>query len=182
MRLGAAKVIITARSLSRGDVAKSKIEARTGIRDVVEVRELDMSSFDNVKVFAKHVTAEVKDIDYVLLNAGTYCIRYEQSIDGWEQTLQVNTLATTLLALMLLPWMKAIGSRLNKVPHLGLVSSSLHTKVKLEKLPKDNVLSYYNDEKHFLKGDQYGLSKLLLMYASNELVKLATSPDGRYIL
>lgn len=181
VRLGALKVIITARTLSRGDIAKSAIEARTGVRGVVEVRELDLSSFENVKKFADKVKAEVKDIDYVLLNAGTYRIRYEKSVDGWEQTLQVNTLATTLLALLLLPWMKEIGGRMNKVPHLGAVSSSLHTTVKLEKLPKADVIDYYNEENNFLKGDQYGLSKLLLMYSINELVKLADGPNGRYV-
>lgn len=107
VQLGASTVIITARTLSRGPTTKATIEARTGKTGVVQVRELDMSTFAGVKTFVDGLKEEVKTIDVVLLNAGVYKTTYDLSPNGWEETLQVNTLSTILLGLLLLPWMKA---------------------------------------------------------------------------
>ncbi len=67
VNLGASPVIITARNSAGGAKAKFEIEKRTGRKDVVQVRILDMDTFDGVKSFAKEVRKEVKTIDIVLL-------------------------------------------------------------------------------------------------------------------
>jgi NAD(P)-dependent dehydrogenase (short-subunit alcohol dehydrogenase family) len=178
VNLGASRVIITGRSLSRGLEAKAKIESRTGIKDVVEVRELDMSRFADVKAFADKLTSEVHEIDYVLLNAGCFGITYQESPEGWEQVLQVNTLSTVLLALLLLPWMKRSAIKSGRTPHLGAVSSGFHTNIALDdSFPKEDILEYFNDRKNFSgEKTQYSVSKLLLMYALGEIVKSANKP------
>ena len=90
-----------------------------------------MSTFAGVKNFVDGLNEEVKAIDIVLLNAGLYKKTYDVSPDEWEETLQVNTLSTISLGLLLLPWMEACrppGGR----QHLGFVSSGLHTTAKIE--------------------------------------------------
>lgn len=181
--LGASPVIITARNAARGAEAVATIESRTGKKGVVQVRALDMDSFGEVKKFVEGLENEVSAIDIVLLNAGCFAVDYKTSVDGWEQDLQVNVLATALLALLLLPWMRAVRQP-GKVQHLGIVGSGTHTKVDIRApgFPKKDVLKYFNEPKNF-KGGQliYALSKLLVHYAALEVAKLAVQPDGRYI-
>lgn len=180
--LGASPVIITARNAARGAEAVATIEARTGKKGIVQVRSLDMDSFDEVKKFVEGLENEVETIDIVLLNAGCFAVDYKLSADGWEQDLQVNTLSTALLALLLLPWMRAIRQP-GKAQHLGIVGSGNHMKVDIvaPEFPKKDVLKYFNDQKHYQGGSPtYGLSKLLVQYAALEVAKLAVQPDGRY--
>jgi NAD(P)-dependent dehydrogenase (short-subunit alcohol dehydrogenase family) len=185
VNLGASRVIITGRTLSRGNTAKPTIESRTGKTGIVEVRELDMSTFAGVKTFVDALTKDVKSIDIVLLNAGVYKNTYEKSPDGWEETLQVNTLSTVLLGLLLLPWMKKSKPPNARPQHLGFVSSGLHTRAQIDgdDFPKENILKYWSDEKHFLPVPaNYSISKLLMMYGVTELAKLACEEDGRCVI
>jgi NAD(P)-dependent dehydrogenase (short-subunit alcohol dehydrogenase family) len=180
--LGASPVIITARNTARGAEAVATIEARTGKKGIVQVRSLDMDSFADVKKFVEGLENEVNSIDIVLLNAGCFAVDYKLSPDGWEQDLQVNTLSTALLALLLLPWMRAVKQP-GKVQYLSIVGSGNHIRVDVmaPEFPKKDVLKYFNDQKHY-KGGQptYALSKLLVHYAALEIAKLAIQPDGRY--
>lgn len=181
-QLGASTVIITARTLSRGLTAQAIIEARTGKTGIIQVRELDMSTFASVKKFVDSLKEEVKQIDVILLNAGVYKKTYDASPDKWEETLQVNTLSTISLGLLLLPWMKTCqpsGGR----QHLGFVSSGLHTtaKIETEDFPNKDVLRYWSEEKHFMGPGTYDLSKLFMMYGVANIVKLTQSDDGRFV-
>ena len=72
VKLGAAKVILAVRNLSKGEAAKKYISthsARLDAQDLIEVWELDLSHYESVKAFAKQ--AESLDrIDAVIQNAG----------------------------------------------------------------------------------------------------------------
>lgn len=60
--LGAETVYITARNAAKGAEAKSTIEERTGKRDVVQVRVLDMDTFEGVRRFMDELKRDVKSI------------------------------------------------------------------------------------------------------------------------
>jgi NAD(P)-dependent dehydrogenase (short-subunit alcohol dehydrogenase family) len=190
LRLSAARVIITARNVSKGSAAVAKIKGRCpNASGVIEYRELDMSTFAGVKKFIDTLEADdtVKDIDTVLLNAGLQNIKYEKTPDGWEETLQVNVLSTALLGLLLVPLMRARKPKNEKratSQHLGFVSSRLHTFVNISKpdFPKEDILGYYKKEEHFVPyTGSYGVSKLLMMYAAAEIAKLAIMSDGTWV-
>lgn len=125
VNLGAASVIITTRTAEKGAAAKATIETQTGTtgKDVVKIMELDMSTFEGIKDFADRVKKEVKVIDYVLLNAGLFNTSFKMGKEGFEETVEVNCISTTLLALLLLPWIKENG---RGQAHLGFVTSGLH--------------------------------------------------------
>lgn len=179
MNLGASSVIITARTLAKGEVAKATIEAQTGTegRDVVKIMELDMSTLEGTKRFADQVTQEVQTIDYVLLNAGLLNNTFKLGKEGYEETIQVNAISTALLAILLLPWLKKAG---RGKAHLGLVTSGLHRGVQIDKdtFPKTNVLEFFKTKENFPK-DMYAVSKLFAQYVALEVAKLACGPDGR---
>jgi NAD(P)-dependent dehydrogenase (short-subunit alcohol dehydrogenase family) len=78
-----------------------------------------MSTFAGTKAFADRVTREVTEIDVVCLNAGAISTEFQTGEEGWEKMIEIF-LATTLLALLLLPWMKEAGKG---NAHLSIVTS-----------------------------------------------------------
>ena len=117
----------------------------------------------------------------MLLNAGLHPFEYTTLPEGWEADLQVNLLSTTLLALLLLPWMQAI-KKPGQVQHLTFTGSGSHMQpdIQATKFPKQDVLKFWNEKEHFENGQwNYGISKLLLMYASREIAALAMDDSGR---
>jgi NAD(P)-dependent dehydrogenase (short-subunit alcohol dehydrogenase family) len=176
-KLGAAKVIITARDRKKGEATKAALEARLGRTDQLEVWELDMMSYDSIKAFAGR--ANQLDLDVVVLNAGTRRTQFFQSGYGWEEDLQVNTLSTTLLAILLLPKLKESKQHTGKIPVLEFVNSGLHQSavVAPEVRRKLNVLGHYNQPENFRESRQYSFSKAFLVYATKKLADEISSGD-----
>ena len=186
LELSASHVILAVRNTSKGNIARDQLEAQSGRTGDISVLELDMSSFASVQSFAECASQQFRKIDIVVLNAGLYNREYITSVEGWEETLQVNTLSTTLLALLLLPKLRSL--RLDdpaSSPHLVLVSSELHARVARSSLPSpaQDILSSLDAPPEpaatFNGGRQYAISKLLLMYAVKSLASLATLPGGQ---
>lgn len=176
LNLGVSQLIIGSRSLSRGKSAQEELEKRTQRRDVIQVWELEMNSFPSVKQFASRVENEAKRLDVALLNAGLWNRDYSVSTHGWEEVLQVNTLSTALLAVLLLP-------KLREAPdgpgHLTIVSSQQFVRVKSESLQTErSMLEHLNDPTRFNGPKQYGISKLLLEYVAKTLADLVRNEDG----
>ena len=178
------KLIITARSEKKGKAAKEQIEryiqALPGsgkeASPEIETYELDMDDFSNLKAFVEKLNADVPKLDAVILNAGVTNRAWSKTREGWEQTLQVNTISTTLLALLLLPKLLSNGDS-NKPTHLSFVSSGTARSVKPDKVRKfydsPNALQFMSDEKGWLGGmGQYALSKLVLEYAMRQIARL----------
>ena len=167
LNLGVETLIIGYRSLDRGYATKTQLETRTKRPDVVQVWELQMDQFQSVKRFADRVDQEVNQLDVAVLNAGLWNRDYATSLsEGWEETLQVNTLSTTLLALLLLPKLRDSSSA-ESTAHLTAVSSQQFVRVKATSLQTKNnekLLEHLNDERQFAGPKQYGVSKLLLEY------------------
>jgi NAD(P)-dependent dehydrogenase (short-subunit alcohol dehydrogenase family) len=129
------------RNVEKGIKAKEEIARRNGGNDstIIDVWKLDMDSFDSVKAFAERADKELDHLDVALLNAGLVMRSFQQSPEGWEETIQVNVLSTALLGLLLLPKLRASKSR-DATPHLAIVSSGLHVAVKRENLGHDGSL------------------------------------------
>lgn len=173
---GASKVILTARTIEKGLPAKGSIESTTGKRGVVEIWELEMTSYDSITSFVKKVE-NLKKVDAVILNAGLIAKDYRDAGHGWETTLQVNVLSTTLLALMLLPKLRS-----SKTPKstavLELVSSGLYKEVIIPDEALDAPLEAANKNVngyHFQA--QYNMSKLFVQCMTKQLGKI-TQPEG----
>lgn len=184
VRLGASRVILAVRSQTKGEEAKRNILAGFSATEVsgctIDVWIIDLASFASVKAFADRATAELPSIDIALLNAAVDKARYGLTVDGWEETLQVNALATALLALLLLPKLRQ-SSRPDWTPRLSIVASRGHQRVAEGEAWQDapNCLEALNKEDNFgQSADRYCVSKLLVIYAARELAKLALSPQG----
>ncbi|KAE8382826.1 NAD(P)-binding protein [Aspergillus bertholletiae] len=178
LNLGVESLIIGSRSLERGDAAKTELEKRTTRHGVIQVWELDMNSFQSVKTFASRIQKEVKQLDIALLNAGLCNRAYTASPEGWEETLQVNTLSTSLLALLLLPKLRDSSS--DSIPaHLAVVSSQQFVQVKAAGLRTQGpLLEHLNDPQYFSGRKQYGISKLLLEYVLKMVADRVRNENG----
>jgi NAD(P)-dependent dehydrogenase (short-subunit alcohol dehydrogenase family) len=176
--LGASSLIMGVRNLEKGNNAKEVIERRSNRKGVVQVWHLDMSAFDGVKAFADRVNGEVKQLDVVLLNAGLLDKEYHVSPEGWEQTLQVNVLSTALLALLLLPKLRASTTG-DSPTHLAIVSSGTHIHVRAEQLKTDGgLLDFLNRQEGYNGQRQYGNSKILVEWIVKELAAANTKENG----
>ena len=80
-RLEAETVILAVRNLEKGEAAKRSIEETTDRKNVVEVWQLDLASYESVKQFAKRANG-LKRLDVVLENAGIATANFTISEDN----------------------------------------------------------------------------------------------------
>jgi len=176
--LGASKVIIAARDLNKGESTRKSIAHRLGRSDQLEVWELELSSYDSVVAFAKR--AETLDhLDIAILNAGVQRTHRVESQHGWEEDLQVNTLSSTLLGILLLPKLKASRASSQHIPVLEFVNSGLHrgANVTPEIHSESSIIEWYNRPENFGGFPQYRNTKFLLMCATNQLAEAVSSGE-----
>ena len=148
-QLGATKLILAVRSLSKGNDAKENIlrsvRSRTDGAEAIEVWTLDVSSTASVLEFAARVRQELPRVDVVLENAGVNNHAGFESAEGVEATMQINVLNTFLLALALLPKLKGTKTEFpSSSPHIVVVSSDAHRLTKFEEINAPDIYEAFN--------------------------------------
>ena len=110
----------------------------------VEVWQVDLSSYDSVREFCRKAE-QLERLDVVVENAGIAVPNYEE-FEGMESTITINVISTFLMALLLLPKLRADATKYNTVPRLTIVASDAH----------EQVCSIYDQSSTFalLKGEQ----------------------------
>lgn len=142
-RLGAAKVILAVRSLSKGEAAKQSIEESTHRKGVVEVWHLDLGSYESVKEFAKKAQ-ELDRLDALVENAGIAKTSWSVMEDN-EATITVNVVSTFLLALLLLPKLRESAQKYNITPHLSVTCSEVHAWSPFKERKSANIFDTLNN-------------------------------------
>ncbi|KAJ5652002.1 hypothetical protein N7507_009428 [Penicillium longicatenatum] len=177
LNLGVDSLVIGSRSLERGNRTKAELEKVTSRPGVVQVWELEMNNFQSVKDFTSRVNKELPQLDIALLNAGLWNREYTLAPDGSEETLKVNTLSTSLLALLLLPKLRESSGA--EPTHLSVVSSQQFVRARAESLiTEGSLLEHLNSQERFQGPKQYGISKLLLEYVMKTVAGLVRNEDG----
>ncbi|KAK3112547.1 hypothetical protein LTR53_011080 [Teratosphaeriaceae sp. CCFEE 6253] len=122
--LGAAKVILAVRTISKGEAAAQDIIHSCNVPPAtVEVWQLDMSDPESVKTFAKR-TSTLKRLDAAILNAGLLTQKFE-AYAGVESHLAVNVIGTLLLMCLLLPVMRRSAAFTGLRGRLSVVGSDI---------------------------------------------------------
>lgn len=122
--LGSAKVILACRNITAGQSALATIEAETGKAGIGEVWELDLSSYASVKAFASRAVSSLSRIDALIENAAV-ASDSDVRAEGHPLSVTVNVTGTFLLAVLLLPKLRADAARLETLPHIVIVTSSV---------------------------------------------------------
>ncbi len=152
-RLNADKVVLGVRNLEKGESAKKSIEEATKRKGVVEVWQLDLTSYESTKQFVKKAES-LKRLDTVVENAGIATREYRVAEDN-EATITTNVVSTYLLGLMILPKLRETGTKFNTTPHLVIVSSEVHAFTSFPEKSNANIFKTLNDKETANMADRY---------------------------
>jgi retinol dehydrogenase-12 len=169
----AAKVIIACRSVAKGQAAKKKLEVESGTTDVVELWELDLALYSSIKAFALKASTELDRLDVVICSAGISTAKFTL-VNDIESMISINVVSTFLLALLLLPKLKATAAKHPETtPHLAIVSSDTHYVASLDEQNRNEdelIFDQLNDKRRASMVARYPLSKLLDILMTQQLV------------
>ncbi|KAI4858337.1 hypothetical protein E4T45_00152 [Aureobasidium sp. EXF-8846] len=140
-RLGASKVILACRTISKGQTAAANITSSEHLTsDRVEVWELDLSSYESVKAFSQRVQ-QLDRLDAFIQNAGILTAQYRLE-EGEESTITVNVTSATLLGLLVLPKLRQSAKKY-KVSKLLLLYAVREMAARSPITPDSNVIIDY---------------------------------------
>lgn len=183
VRLDAAKVILAVRTLEKGEAAKRSIEQSTGRTGVVEVWQLDLAHYESVKDFARRAQG-LERLDILVENAGILTSRFVKTEDN-ESSITTNVVSPVLHSLLLLPKLRETGARFNTLPRLVFVTSFVHFMTQFPEREEERIFEALADEKKSNMADRYNVSKLIEMYAIQELAQqvIASAPQkGKIVI
>lgn len=131
----ASKVILAVRTVSKGEAAAQEIRASlpqsARKSTMIEVWPLDLSLYKSVVDFAARVSNELDRLDVLVANAGIAKLNFElvsDPDDGGEPdeaSIKTNVLATTLLAMLIVPKLKETAVKYGITPRLTFTSSEM---------------------------------------------------------
>lgn len=127
-RMGAGKLILACRNEEKGEAAIKRLREATGCSRA-ELWIVDLAEFSSVKAIVARAEKYLERLDILLLNAAIspgLNSPYSSTTDGWEKSLQVNNISSSLLALLLLPRMLDTAKQFNTIPRIVIVSSEVH--------------------------------------------------------
>lgn len=189
--LGANPLILVVRTQEKGEQAKKDIIRRTGCSpDIFLIETVDLASFASVQACAQRINSHPRaaQLHVAQLAAGVAQWQYEQSSDGFEITLEVNVLSQALLALLLLPKLRATAAPASSddtfAPHLSFLHSIAGFEVAEDWLPHgQSLIQRINDQSKWDPTKQYYLAKLALWNVIEGLVEKCSQDDeGRKIV
>ncbi|QSZ34550.1 hypothetical protein DSL72_006144 [Monilinia vaccinii-corymbosi] len=180
VRLGAARVILACRTLSKGRAAAASISASLpNHKTTIEVWQVDLTSYASSKEFCAKVN-QLDRLDVMLENAGLAVPKYEEC-EGMESTVVVNVMSTFLMALLVLPKLRESAAKFDITPRLTIVASDAHEQARFKEQSSPSILTALKNPK--LQQDRYNVSKLLEILIIRELApRLSESEKPSIIL
>ncbi|OTB15763.1 hypothetical protein K445DRAFT_74868 [Daldinia sp. EC12] len=157
---GLSELIIAVRSIEKGEVVASELRAQFPKANI-RVWFLEMESYDSIQGLTRRAHRELTQLDIAILNAGMQTANFDiVPATGHEKLVQINFLSAMLLALLLLPILKA-KSLPNQPGRLAIVNSGTArgAKIDLQCVPVLSTLD--NKNRPWNPIERYAVSKLL---------------------
>jgi NAD(P)-dependent dehydrogenase (short-subunit alcohol dehydrogenase family) len=154
-----ARVVLTARSASRGQAAVQALADRSSGARPVELVVFDLADLSSVRAGAAELLERCSRIDVLVNNAGLILTERSETVDGYESTLAINHLGPFLLTNLLLP--RLIESAPSRIVN---VASTAHNAAR-KGMPFDDLQS----TGRYAPMRVYGESKLANMLFTTEL-------------
>ncbi len=152
-------LLFPARSEESGDYTQGLLRKESGNSNIYYIKA-DLSSFAEVYALAKEVKERFGRLDVLINNAGVFKLKKCITVDGLEETIQVNYFTPFLLSHLLLDLLKK-----SKDARIVNVSSIIHFSCK--KLDLRDLTS----KDKFTSIGNYAFSKLALLLFTNQLAK-----------
>ncbi|KAG5671363.1 hypothetical protein PVAND_001564 [Polypedilum vanderplanki] len=155
-------IIMCCKNISNGEKVKKKIlkylpKAR------IDVRHLDLRSFDNVRKLVNSIESDYSKVDVLINNAGVTLQPFSKTSDGFETHLQVNYLSHFLLTHLLLPLLK-------HSKHARVINVAAHAYA-TGKMNVDDPLRISNLAPQFNSRDAFAHSKLAIVMSTKKLAE-----------
>jgi len=154
-RLGAAKVILAVRTVSKGEAAARSIlqSTKSTKEDVVEVWPLDLSDYESVKAFGARVQG-LERLDAVIQNAGIFTTKFK-IVEGNESHVTVNVVSAVLVGLLALPKLRETARKYGVRTRLAFNGSDMQFVAKFrEANAEGSLLEALNQEEKADMGDR----------------------------
>ncbi|KAF2890281.1 hypothetical protein ILUMI_14374, partial [Ignelater luminosus] len=118
-----ARVIMACRSVDKAEEAAKDIqkacEGKENLGEIV-VLQLDLSSLESVREFARKILEAEERVDLLINNAGVMMCPESRTVDGYETQFGTNHLGHFLLTLLLMPKIiKSAPARIVTVSSIG---------------------------------------------------------------
>ncbi|XP_052137202.1 short-chain dehydrogenase TIC 32, chloroplastic-like isoform X1 [Oryza glaberrima] len=164
LALRGAEVILPARTLESGMKVKQSL-AEEIPSSKLHVMEMDLSSLDSVRSFAKSFNSSYRHLNVLINNAGVMSCPFGLSKDGIELQFATNHVGHFLLTNLLLDKMKATAKETGLQGRIINVSSISHRGSDGSCFDLDKL----NDKSKYRPFKAYGHSKLANILHANEL-------------
>ncbi|KAJ2930251.1 hypothetical protein H1R20_g6820, partial [Candolleomyces eurysporus] len=172
-KMNPARLILACRSEEKGKAAVEKIREETGYTPELEL--LDLSKFSSVIAFVDRFLKN-KDarLDILMANAAVAVYEHKETSDGWEESIQVNNLSTSLLCLLLAPRMVETGEKFKTKPRLVVVGSEVHywSTLKNEVFESGSAFRTISSKEYGKMDARYFDTKLLNLFFTRSLADL----------
>ena len=160
-----ATIIMACRNLEKAEPVCEMIKAESGNPNI-EVMKLDLASLKSIRNFTQEFLARYQKLNVLINNAGIFCMKREETEEGFEKTMGVNHLGNFLLTYELLPI-------LEKTPEARIINvgSDAHFSGDLDL-----------DDLHFKRRKYsgfkaYASSRLATVFFTQELVERVKEKD-----
>ena len=154
-----ATIIMACRHLEKAESVGEMIQIESK-NPHIEVMRLDLTSLESIRNFTREFKARYQKLDVLINNAGVFCMRREETEEGFELTIGVNHLGHFLLTHELMPL-------LEKTPEARIInlSSNAHYSADLD-------LGDLHFKKRKYSGIKaYGSSRLTTVFFTQELAE-----------
>ncbi|KAF5019976.1 hypothetical protein F66182_8007 [Fusarium sp. NRRL 66182] len=166
-------LVMAVRNQTRGDAAARKLQSEFP-NAKIQVSLVDMTSYKSIQAFVKRCET-LPRLDIAVLNAGLNRPQFERADETkHEMTAQINYLSTALLAILLVPVLKAKRGT-SSPAHLGLVGSDMSYWAEWAGT-NESIWDAIDNPANFTSNGAYKVSKLLLIMFVDKLSQ-HVSPD-----
>ena len=156
-----ARVLITARSVTRGEAAITHIASRIGSVGSIELVVFDLADLTSVRAGAAEILERCAQLDVLVNNAGVVLTQRSETVDGYESTFAINHLGPFLLTMLLLD--RLVASAPSRIVN---VASTAHSQAR-HGMPFEDLQS----KNSYRAMRVYGQSKLANILFTNELAR-----------
>ncbi|KAL9094942.1 MAG: hypothetical protein Q9165_002892 [Trypethelium subeluteriae] len=174
VRRGVSRIILACRNVEKAKAAARDIQATTSCStDILQVWQLDMSSYASVQAFSDRVESELPRLDVLLGNAGLGTREFRITEDN-EEMITTNVVSTFLLGFLLHPKLRETAKRYSTQTYFTVTTSELYEYAKFEerKAPTGQIFATLNDRNTANMGERYDVSKLLQVFVIKQMASL----------
>ena len=160
-----ATIVMACRNLEKAEPVGEMIQAESKNPNI-KVMKLDLASLESVRSFTQEFKARYQQLNVLINNAGVFCMKREETEEGFELTIGVNHLGHFLLTHELLPILEKTAEA-----RIINLSSNAHYSADLD------LEDLHFKRRRYSGIKAYGASRLATVFFTQELAERLKEKD-----